>query len=78
MVGYFRDYRQEARTQVRGIRHGPHYRTMAKALCILILSALAGCTAMPPRTFQPAPSPCALAEATYECQVERYQNVNVN
>ena len=51
---------------------------MTKALCTLALLALSGCAGLPPRSYQPAPSPCALSEASYECQVERYQNVNVD
>jgi hypothetical protein len=50
---------------------------MAKALCILILLTLSGCAGMASRNWQAEPSPCALAEASYECQVERYRNVNV-
>jgi hypothetical protein len=48
---------------------------MAKAITVVLLLALAGCSAVPRR--QDA-SPCAVSEASYECQVERYQNVNVD
>ena len=49
---------------------------MAKCSCLALLLALAGCAAVP--RYRPEPSPCALSEASYECQVERYQNVNVD
>jgi hypothetical protein len=47
---------------------------MNQALTLLLAAALAGCAAQPPLKD---PSPCAIAEASYECQVERYQNVSV-
>ena len=50
---------------------------MAKSLCLALLLAISGCSALP-RNDQAAPSPCALDEASYACQVERYQNVNVD
>lgn len=37
---------------------------------------LAGCAAQPPAR-PVAVSPCAVSEASYECQVERYHNVNM-
>jgi uncharacterized lipoprotein YajG len=44
-------------------------------LAAAFLLALAGCTATP---YSPdKTSPCALSEASMECQVERYNNVNV-
>lgn len=39
-----------------------------------IVLVLAGCSGMPATQY--APSPCAAGEATYACQVERYQNVS--
>ena len=42
---------------------------------MLMAFLLAGCADMP--VYQPAPSPCQVSEASYECQVERYHNVNV-
>jgi hypothetical protein len=47
---------------------------MIKALGVLLLVALAGCSGIP--QFQHTVSPCAADEASYACQVERYQNVN--
>jgi hypothetical protein len=44
---------------------------------LLSLLAVAGCTAVVPRNV--VPSPCVLdGEASYACQVERYENVNAN
>ena len=48
---------------------------MVKAFGVVLLFALAGCTGMAP--FQHTASPCFAGEASYECQVERYHNVNV-
>ena len=48
---------------------------MARPLVLVALFALAGCAGAPPR--QAAASPCSVNEASYECQVERYHNVNV-
>lgn len=42
---------------------------------VVLLAALAGCASVAPS--QVASSPCSLNEASYECQVERYFNVNV-
>jgi hypothetical protein len=42
-----------------------------------LLLAIAGCAAAPPPP-RAAPSPCAVNEASYDCQVERYHNVNVD
>jgi hypothetical protein len=47
---------------------------MIKSLTLIVLLALAGCSALPPP--QLVASPCATSEASYECQVERYHNVN--
>jgi hypothetical protein len=41
----------------------------------VLLLALAGCSDVPRRPD--TTSPCYANEASYECQVERYQNVNV-
>ena len=49
---------------------------MVKAFTVVFVLALAGCAGLPPQ--QQAASPCAAHEASYECQVERYQKVNVN
>ena len=51
---------------------------MTKAFTALLPLVLAACTALPPGQLNASPSPCALNEASYECQVERYHNVNVN
>ena len=48
-------------------------RTVAILLSILAVTA---CTAVARR--DEAPSPCVKSEASYECQIERYQNVNAN
>jgi hypothetical protein len=42
---------------------------------LIALLALAGCANLPP--YAARVSPCAANEASYECQVERYVNVNV-
>ncbi len=47
---------------------------MIKAFSVLLLVALAGCSGI--ARFQHTASPCAADEASYACQVERYQNVN--
>jgi starvation-inducible outer membrane lipoprotein len=41
---------------------------VALSLCLL----LAGCSGVPPAPY--AASPCAISEASYECQVIRYRN----
>jgi hypothetical protein len=48
---------------------------MVKAICIVVV-VLAGCSGIP--TYQHGPSACSASETSYECQVERYQNVNAN
>jgi hypothetical protein len=53
----------------------PGSETMVKPFIVAVLLALAGCSAVPRR--QEIASPCHASEASYECQVERYQNVNV-
>lgn len=47
---------------------------MARAARLLVLLALGACTTLPPQPV--APSPCTLGEASYACQIERYQNVD--
>lgn len=49
---------------------------MTRALLAVLSLALAGCPSLPRPELQA--SPCATSEASYECQVERYNNVNVN
>jgi hypothetical protein len=49
---------------------------MPTVAVLLSILAVAGCTAVARR--DEAPSPCVKSEASYECQVERYRNVNVN
>ena len=48
---------------------------MVKAFGIVFLLALAGCSGVPLR--HSTALPCSMGESTYECQVERYHNVNV-
>lgn len=48
---------------------------MIKAFSVIVLLGLAGCSGIPP--LQYSASPCSAGEASYECQVERYHNVNV-
>jgi hypothetical protein len=55
----------------------PQHRNtiMAKALGVVLLLVLAGCSSLP---GQPMPeSACAASEASYACQVERYRNVDI-
>jgi len=47
---------------------------MAKACTIVLSLLLAGCAGMTP--YRPGPSPCDAGEATYACQIERYNNVD--
>jgi hypothetical protein len=49
---------------------------MGRAFIVVFVLALAGCSALP--RGQLTASPCAAGEASYECQVERYHNVNVD
>jgi hypothetical protein len=49
---------------------------MAKPLILLLLALLSGCSTTPVPRY--TASPCHASEASYECQVERYQNVNAN
>jgi hypothetical protein len=47
---------------------------MIKAISVILLLALAGCSSIPQPQY--TASPCAAGEASYACQVERYHNVN--
>ena len=47
---------------------------MHKAFSVVFLLALAGCSGVPHSQY--AESPCSAGEATYACQVERYNNVS--
>ena len=47
---------------------------MSRVITIALLSALAGCSSLPPTRY--SASPCDAGEATYACQVERYHNVS--
>jgi hypothetical protein len=47
---------------------------MTKAIGVALLAFLAGCAAMTKEQYDP--SPCAVSEVSYECQVERYNKVN--
>jgi hypothetical protein len=47
---------------------------MTQAFIVVLLLALAGCSAA---AYRPdTSSPCYANEASYECQIERYQNVD--
>jgi len=48
---------------------------MVKAFSVVFILALAGCSGLP--HYQHSASACFAGEASYECQVERYHNVNV-
>lgn len=48
---------------------------MVKAISVVFILALAGCSGAPYR--ERTASPCFTGEASYECQIERYQNVDV-
>ena len=47
---------------------------MARSFFMLFLLSLAGCASV--RQPAPSASPCDASEASYECQVERYNHVN--
>jgi hypothetical protein len=49
---------------------------MGRLFIAFILLALTGCSAAPTRPA--APSACDAGEASYQCQLERYQNVNAD
>jgi hypothetical protein len=44
---------------------------MIKPFAIVLLAALAGCSAMPKEQY--GSSPCSVSEVSYECQVDRYR-----
>lgn len=48
---------------------------MTKPLLLLVLLVLAGCSNL--QAYQRPASPCDASEASMECQVHRYNNVNV-
>jgi hypothetical protein len=48
---------------------------MVKAFSLIFIFVLAGCSGVPAR--QHTVSPCFASEASYECQIERYQNISV-
>jgi hypothetical protein len=48
---------------------------MVKTIFVVLLLAQAGCSNVSLR--QDNRSPCSVSEASYECQVERYDNINV-
>jgi hypothetical protein len=59
--------------------HGVQWRKlqgadMAKALGVLFLLALVGCTSVP--QVQLAAHPCDAGEASYACQVARYERAS--
>ena len=57
-------------------RHRPRGgANVVRACGVVLVLALAGCQGVPYR--QLTASPCLAGEATYECQIERYHNVNV-
>ena len=47
---------------------------MIKAFSVALLLAVAGCSGISPR--QSTVSPCSAGEASYACQIERYNNVS--
>jgi hypothetical protein len=49
---------------------------MRIALSLLAVITLASCANLPRAPTVPA-SPCDVSKASYECQIEQYQNVNV-
>jgi hypothetical protein len=49
---------------------------MRTALTVLLFTTLASCTNLPRAPAGPT-SPCDVSKASYECQIEQYQNVNV-
>jgi hypothetical protein len=48
---------------------------MAKVFSVVFILAVAGCSGAPLRQY--TASPCLAGEASYACQIERYQNVSV-
>ena len=51
-------------------------KMIAKSFALVLLLALAGCAGLPSHVDKA--SPCSVSEASMACQVERYNNVNVN
>lgn len=49
---------------------------MARILSALFLLAVAACAGVPQQQQPSSVSPCAGGEASYNCQVERYQSVS--
>lgn len=49
---------------------------IVKTCALALLLPLAGCAGVAQHRLPP--SACDLGEATYECQIERYHNVNVD
>jgi len=47
---------------------------MARIPIVILLLLLAGCAGIPPSPSND--SPCSAGEASYDCQVYRYNNVN--
>jgi hypothetical protein len=47
---------------------------MIKALSVVLLMGLAGCAGIPPDQY--SASPCSASEASYACQIERYNKAN--
>jgi starvation-inducible outer membrane lipoprotein len=50
--------------------------TIKSVILAALVLALAGCTSIPPGTAKV--SACSVSEASMECQVERYNNVNAD
>jgi hypothetical protein len=57
------------------ILHLNFRRLVGKALVAGFILGLAGCASVQPGQY--TASPCSASEASYECQIERYNNVNV-
>ncbi|MBX3659457.1 MAG: hypothetical protein KIS62_13820 [Ramlibacter sp.] len=51
--------------------------TLVLLLSLMLLALQTGCSSLAPPPADGKPSPCATSEASMECQVERYHNVNV-
>jgi len=61
----------------RAMARSRYARGMLKVFCaMLILAAAAGCSTVPHAAR--APSACDLSETSYDCQVERYNNVGID
>jgi len=48
---------------------------MVKAFSVVFIFALAGCSGLPQRQY--TASPCSMGEASYACQIERYEHVGM-